>query len=177
MKITKRTVSFKGKFLKVISKEIAVNNKKYLWECVRKKDAVFIFALTPKRELILEKLYRYPLEKYEITLPAGTMDKKEKYLECAKRELQEETGYWAKKFIPVFKFPMDPGILEDIGRIFFAKDAEYNGRENREDLELIEVIRIPLNKLSKFLFTPPKGCVADLRVFGAWKIIKEKKLI
>jgi ADP-ribose pyrophosphatase len=177
MKITKRTVSFKGKFLKVISKEILVNNKKYLWECVRKKEAVFIFALTPKKELILEKLYRYPLEGYEITLPAGTMDKKEGYPECAKRELQEETGYQAKKFISVFKFPLDPGVLENFGHIFFAKDAEYNGGENREDLEFIEVIKIPLNELSNFLFNPPKGCVVDLRVFGAWKVIKEKKLI
>jgi ADP-ribose pyrophosphatase len=178
MKIMNKKVSFKGAFLEVITKEMTIGGEIYTWECVKRESGVYVFPLTSKKEIILEKTYRFPLEKYEISLPAGTIDKaKESPMLCAKRELREETGYEAKKMISVFKFPLDSGVLESMGELFFAPDVEHKGGEKRDKLELMEIIKIPLKKLPEFLFNPPKGCMVDIRIFGALEIIKEKKLI
>ncbi|MFH1582363.1 MAG: NUDIX hydrolase [bacterium] len=178
MKITKRKSLFKGKFLEVINKEILTDNgKKYFWECVKKTDVSFMFPLTKKKEVILEKIYKYPLESFIISMPAGMIDKKESFKTCAKRELFEETGYKAKKMIPIFKFPINPGLSVQKGVLFFAPDVRYVGGNALEDLEIMEILKIPLKKLPKLLFNPPKKVQVDIKIFAALEILKQKKLI
>ena len=186
MKIIGKKEKYKGKFVEVIEQSVLTENgKKMVWEIVKKKSykrIVFIFALTKKKEVILEKIYRIPLEHFIIELPAGLSDKKgETEKEAAKRELLEETGYLAKKVIPVFEFALDPGTLSNRAILFFAPDVEYMGRENTDDSEEIEVLKVPLGKLNKLVGKQDKsllrGCPVDIKIFGAFYILKEKGLI
>jgi 8-oxo-dGTP pyrophosphatase MutT (NUDIX family) len=177
IKIIKREEVFKGKFLRVIRKYILANKNEYIWECVEKGPGSFIFPMTKEKEVILEKIYRYPSESFVISLPAGMVDKKENSKDCAKRELLEEAGYRAKKMIYIYDFPISPGLSSQMGTLFFAPDVEYVGEEALEDLEIIEILKVPLKNLPKFLFNPPKGVSVDIRIFSALAMLKEKKLI
>lgn len=180
MKILKKKTIFKGKYLKVLRKEFLTRaGKKGIWECVESKDAVFIFPLTRKKEVILEKNYRVPLESFVIELPAGLLDKKkEKSAKAAKRELLEETGYLAKKLIPVFKFPMEPGLNLRQGTLFFAPDVESVGEpKTKDDVEEIKIIKFPLRKIEKLLFQQSKKTKVDLKIFGALAILRKKGLV
>jgi ADP-ribose pyrophosphatase len=179
MKIIGKKTIYKGKYLKVVEKEyLTKTGKKGIWECVEKKGGVFIFPLTKNKEVILEKIYRVPLNSFTIEIPAGLLDKsKEKPEKAAKRELLEETGYLAKKLIPVFKFPVEPGLASNQGILFFAPDVEFVGKIKGEDVEEIEVLRIPLKKLEDFLIKQSNKTKVDLKIFGALAILKKRKLI
>ncbi len=182
MKIIGKKERYKGRFIKVVDYYfLTTNGKKGVWEVVEKKSykrIVVIFALTKKKEVILEKIYRIPLKSFVIELPAGLSDKKrETEKQAAKRELLEETGYLAKKLIPVFEFPLESGTTTNKEILFFAPDVEYVGKKGGDDTEEIEVLKIPLKKVIKFLSRSNKDYLVDIKVFGALSILKERGLI
>ena len=49
-------------------------------------------------ELVLERQYRYPVQRTIIEFPAGKLDPGERGFDCARRELLEETGYSAREW-------------------------------------------------------------------------------
>ena len=60
--------------------------------------AVMIIPRLPDGKLLLERQYRYPLDRVFIEFPAGKVDPGEDRLAAAKRELTEETGYVAARW-------------------------------------------------------------------------------
>lgn len=179
MKIIGKKTVYKGRYLKVIKKEfLTKTGKKKFWECVKRKDAVVIFPLTNKKEVILERIYRLPIDSFVIELPAGLLDKKnETPKEAAKRELLEETGYLAKKLILILKRPADPAVISNNLFCFFAPDVELKKKTKTEDTEEIEVLKVPLKKLVSFLLHPPKNTEVDIKILSFFLILKNKKLI
>ena len=179
MKILNKKIVYKGRYLKVIKKEfLTKTGKKRFWEYVKRKNAVVIFPLTKKKEVILERIYRLPIDSFDVELPAGLLDKKgETPREAAKRELLEETGYFAKKLILVFKKPLDPGVFSNELFCFFAPDVELKRKAKTEDTEEIEVLKVPLKKLVDFLLRPPKNTKVDIKILSFLPILKNKKLI
>lgn len=148
------------------------------WEYVERKDAVIIFPLTRNKEVILEKIFRIPANSFVIELPAGMLDKKkETSKKAAQRELLEETGYLAKKLIPITSTLLNPALEKTKLIIFFAPDVEYVGKRKMEDTEEIEVIKVPLGKLVYFLLNPPKGTKSEIKTLGILPILAKKGLI
>jgi ADP-ribose pyrophosphatase len=61
-------------------------------------------------KIILVTQYRYPLGKIIYELPAGKLDNQEDPLECARRELEEETGYRSDNFTRLGEIVSTPGF-------------------------------------------------------------------
>lgn len=179
MKILRKRQIYKGKYLRIFESDFSSKEgKKGKWEFVERKDAVAIFALTKKKEVILEKIYRVPLKSYIIEFPAGILDKKgENKKEAAKRELLEETGYLAKKLIFVKTLPFNPSLEKTKIHLFFAPNVEFVGKKKTEDLEEIKIIKVPLKNLLSFLFNPPKKLKVDLIDFSFVLLLAKKGLI
>lgn len=184
MKITKREIVFDGSYIKVKKKQfITKTGKRGIWEAVERKNQygrpVIIFALTKKKEAILEKIYRVPLEGYTIELPAGLADKKgESEIETANRELLEETGFRAKKMIPVISTTGgSPALIDEEITFFFAPEAEFVGRKENDEGEEIEVLKVPIRKLVDFILNPPENTKVDSKLLAILPILEKKKLI
>lgn len=98
MKLIRDEVGYDGEFIRVIRRHFrAPNGNPGVWELVRRKNThgriIMIAAVTAEKELILEKIFRIPLNDYVLELPAGLMDKAgESEQEAVGRELLEETG-------------------------------------------------------------------------------------
>ncbi len=184
MKITKKETLFDGNYLGVVRKHfITETGQECFWETIERKNiynggAVVIVALTKKRELILERNWRVPIESFVIQFPAGLTDKKgESEEQAARRELLEETGYRAEKLIPIISVPLCPALATTRASHFFAPDVEFTGNIMNDAAEEIEVLKVPLEKLDHFLFNLPEDTELDLRVPGILRILERRGLL
>ena len=183
MKILKTETVFDGKYLRMKRKHFKTKNaSKGVWEYIERKTFssafVAIFALTKKKEVILERNYRVPLEGLVIELPAGLCDKKgESEIKTAQRELLEETGYYAKKLIPILRGPLVPGETNEEISFYFAPEVELVSKPSTGDAEEIEIIKVPLDKFVDFILNPPKGARINATVLSILPILRKKKLI
>jgi 8-oxo-dGTP pyrophosphatase MutT (NUDIX family) len=183
MQSSRQVINFEGKYLNLISRYYSVNNRETAWEFVARNNvyhsgAVVIVALTSDGELILEKNWRIPIESYVIQFPAGLTDREgESEEEAARRELLEETGYLANKLIPIVTTPECSVLTPTRVRHFLATDVKYVGDERRDDLENIEVLKLPIHNLSSFLLNLPPDTMLELRVPGIIWILEKQGLL
>jgi ADP-ribose pyrophosphatase len=110
-------------------------------EVVVHPGAVVILPFLPDGRLVLIRNQRYTIGQPLIELPAGTLEKGEEPMNCAGRELLEETGYLAGRLKPVASFFASPGILTEKMYLFAAYDLAHEG-QSLDDSEEIEVLPV-----------------------------------
>ncbi|MBC7783932.1 MAG: NUDIX hydrolase [Burkholderiales bacterium] len=82
--------------------------------------AVVILPIMEDDTVLMIRNFRYTVQEYLLELPAGTLEPKEDPINCAGRELLEETGYLAGKLVPLKSFYASPGILTERMHTFLA---------------------------------------------------------
>jgi ADP-ribose pyrophosphatase len=100
---------------------------------VQHPGSTVVMPVDEKRRVLLVRQYRLPAMKYLWELPAGRIDPGENALQAAKRELREETGCRAKKFIKLAEFYPSPGFLAEKMTIYLAKEVTVGQAEPMED--------------------------------------------
>jgi ADP-ribose pyrophosphatase len=108
-------------------------------EYIRHPGAVVIIAVLPDGRLLFERQFRYPLRKAFFELPAGKIDSGEDILECARRELREETGHVAKRWEHLGVMHPCIGYSDERIEIFMARDLTEVGHA-RDQGEFLEVL-------------------------------------
>ncbi|WP_027795458.1 NUDIX domain-containing protein [Paraburkholderia acidipaludis] len=94
------TTLYSGNFLTLKRDTVALPDGKHATrEFVVHPGAVMVIPLFDDGRVLMERQYRYPLSRVMTEFPAGKLDPQEGALACAKRELQEETGYTAREYI------------------------------------------------------------------------------
>lgn len=93
------TEVLRGHFLHVMRDTVRLpGGKQATREYVVHPGAVMVIALLDDGRVLLERQYRYPMQRAMIEFPAGKLDAGEASLACARRELEEETGYSAREW-------------------------------------------------------------------------------
>lgn len=104
--------------------------------------AVMIIAMLEEPgqplRLVMEKQYRYPVQQVMIEFPAGKLDPNELTLQCAQRELFEETGYRAKQWAKAGVMHPVIAYSTEFIEVWFAKDLSLSERQLDEG-EFLEV--------------------------------------
>jgi ADP-ribose pyrophosphatase len=120
----------KGHFLHAFRDEVALpNGQTTVREYVVHPGAVMVLAFTDDGRLVMERQYRYPMRQAMIEFPAGKLDPGEDQLECARRELLEETGYQAREWAHAgVLHPVISYSTEFIG-IWFARGLQAGARQ------------------------------------------------
>jgi 8-oxo-dGTP pyrophosphatase MutT (NUDIX family) len=109
-----------------------------------------IFALTPDDRIVLVKQYKHGIGRSVVELPAGAIDPDESPLECARRELAEETGYTAAEFEDVATFVTDPTNSDAHFHLFLARDACPDRQQRLDATEEIDVELATFDDLRRF---------------------------
>lgn len=146
-----RTVIYNGKIVDVEIHTVTLpNGETSTRELVYHNGAVAVCALTPKKEVVLVKQYRKPVEKPLLEIPAGKLEDDENRVEAAKRELEEETGYIAKELTHVVDMYGSPGSCDEQLSIYFTDNLE-EGTVHLDEDEFVEVIKVPIENVKSML--------------------------
>jgi 8-oxo-dGTP pyrophosphatase MutT (NUDIX family) len=111
---------------------------------------------------------------YVIEFPAGLNEKEGTLEEAARRELLEETGYYAKDMIYLTEGPLSSGASGEVLTAFLAKGLEFRGLGGHDETEDIEVLKIPINELfNKLSFLKSEGNLIDLKIYGLLELAEK----
>jgi ADP-ribose pyrophosphatase len=114
-------------------------SKRITKEVVVHPGAVVILPFVNPSEILLIRNRRHTIGERLIELPAGTLEKAEDPINCAGRELVEETGRLAGRLQPIGNFFTSPGVLSEKIYAYAAYDLEIAG-VNPDEGEEIEVM-------------------------------------
>jgi ADP-ribose pyrophosphatase len=112
-------------------------------DIVRHPGAVAIIPVLGDGRVALIRQYRYAVGKMLLEIPAGTLERGELPLDCAVRELKEETGYEAEVIEPLLSCFMVPGYSDEVIHYFVARGLRVVG----DDPEMDEDITLELHDL------------------------------
>ena len=131
-------------------------------DVIRHNGSVVILALDSSKSkkdpwVVIERQYRHAANQFLWEVPAGKLDEGEDALAGAQRELEEETGYRAKKWKPLVEYYASPGFLGESMMVFIAEGLVAGDAHPEED----EQIELRLVKLSDVLKMIDKGAIHD----------------
>ena len=158
---------YKGKLLHVmIGTRTLPNGYRARFEIIRHPGAALVVPFLAKDKVILLKQLRSVINSYIYELPAGTLDRNESPLSCARREIIEETGYSAGKFTRLGEIYPVPGYSTEKIIIFKAEGLRKKQRLPERD-EVIEYFIFDRKKI-KQLFK--SGRIIDAKTICAFTL-------
>lgn len=163
-------VAYEGHFLKVQCDTVRLpDGKQSKREYIKHPGAVVILPLMDDGSVLLERQFRYPLQEVFIEFPAGKIDPGEDPLACAKRELQEETGYTAKQWQFVCTIHNAIAYSDEHLDIFIARGL-VAGERKLDDGEFLETFNAPIHDLLTWI---RDGKITDVKtVIGTFWLEK-----
>ncbi|HXV74806.1 MAG TPA: NUDIX hydrolase [Candidatus Polarisedimenticolaceae bacterium] len=119
------------------------NGKRAELELVRHRGAAAIVPLDDDGQVLLVRQYRYAARRWLLEVPAGTLERQEPPERCARREVEEETGYRPSRIVPLGWIFTTPGFTDEKIWLYLATDLSPTGARLDED-EVLTVERVPL---------------------------------
>ena len=154
-------------FMKLYEDEVLLpNNKRSKRIYIKHDGAAAILPITKEGNIILINQYRYPISSISLEIPAGKKDfANESGLECALRELEEETGYMSNKISKFTDLHSCVGYSSEMIEMFIAKDCykleKPKSGDDDEFIELLELSEIEVKNLIK------QGKITDAKTLVA----------
>jgi ADP-ribose pyrophosphatase len=157
-------LEYDGKYLKVRLDDVElVNGHAAKRVVVEHPGGVGVLALTRDDKAVLVRQYRYPVGEELLEIPAGKLERGEIPLDCAKRELSEETGYEAANWTDLgFIYPT-PGYSDERLYLFLASGLTP-GETHPDTDEFVETVEMPLTEL---LALVANGEISDAKTVAA----------
>jgi len=122
-------------------------------EVIRHVGAVGVIPITDDGKVIIERQFRYPLDRVITEIPAGKLESKsEDRLEAAKRELKEETGLEASEWVKLADVTPAAAYTDEVISVYLARGLTMGEAHPDED-EFLNVIKMPLDELCEWAAT------------------------
>jgi ADP-ribose pyrophosphatase len=138
LKLIKRTNPYRGRVFNVIVDDVEYpSGNPSVREVAEHAGGAVVLAHFPDDTILLVRQHRYPFDAFLWELPAGKLNAGEDPLDCARRELEEETGYHAERWEKLTAIYTSPGFCSEVLHIYLAAGlAEAPGGRKLEEGEL-----------------------------------------
>lgn len=144
--VNRRSQIYQGRVFRLVRENVTLDNGVNAdLDYIEHPGAAAIVALPAPGEVVLVRQYRHALKRFIWEIPAGTLDPAETGLECARRELAEETGYAAAEWQPLGEITPVPGYSDERVLLFLAS-ALSPAHQSLDADEVLAVHRLPLKK-------------------------------
>lgn len=161
--VLQSAVVYEGPLFRVLQdKLVEPNGKESVRDVIRHNGSAVILAVDGSRDkkdpwVVMERQYRHAANQFLWELPAGKLEAGEDALAGAQRELEEETGYRAKKWSVLLEYYASPGFLGESMKVFLAEGLMAGDARPEDD----EDIELRLVKLSEVVKAIEKGEILD----------------
>jgi ADP-ribose pyrophosphatase len=132
-------------------------------EVIRHPGAAAILAIDSSEHVLMLQQYRHAIGHDIWEIPAGTLEKDEDPLRCAKRELAEETGYSATQWHRLGSVTPLAGYSDERIHLFLARGLTRSQAQPDPD-EILQVKALPLIEVLQMIY---KGEIEDAKTVNA----------
>ena len=151
---------FSGRLIDLYLDQVELpNGETTTREWIDHPGAVCIIPILPDGKICLIRQFRYGPGEEFIEIPAGKLDAGEVPLDCAYRELEEETGYRTNKLTFLTNIHPAIGFSNEKMWMYLAEELELSKKKLDED-EFLELLPTPLNKALEWVFS---GKITDVK--------------
>ena len=113
-------------------------------------EAVATVGVTDQGQLVLTRQYRHPIGQVIYDLPAGHLEPDEAPLDGARREFEEETGFYPHRIEQLGYYYQFPGTLRAATTLYFACNLEPT-RQNLDEGEILEIALKPVAEVLQMI--------------------------
>lgn len=164
VKRLKRELRYEGTILKIYEDEVEANGHIAHWDFIHHDGAAAVVPVTDEGKILMVRQYRNALDRETLEIPAGKLDDpNEPKIECAYRELEEETGFRTEHMEYLISVNTTVAFCDEAIDIFVARDL-IPSRQNLDEDEVIEVEAWEVEALLDLIFT---GKMTDGKTIAA----------
>lgn len=133
-----RELKYQGTILKIYEDTVRVKGHEAKWDFIHHDGAAAVVAVTKEGKLLMVRQYRNALDRYTLEIPAGKLDALgEPTIECARRELEEETGFRCENLEYLLSINTTIAFCDEHIDVFLAKDLIPSAQHLDPDEEII----------------------------------------
>lgn len=122
------------------------------WDFIKHKGAAAVVAVRDDGKLLMVRQYRNALDRYTLELPAGGRENEnEPTIECAARELEEETGYKSDNLTHLLTLRTTVAFCDELIDVYVAKDLKPS-KQHLDEGEYINVEAYTIDELCEKVF-------------------------
>ena len=147
-----RELKYQGTILKIYQDTVEVNGHLAKWDYIHHNGAAAVVAVTGEGRLLMVRQYRNALDRYTLEIPAGALDwPEEPKIDCAYRELEEETGFKTDKLEYLLSINTTIAFCDEAIDVFLATNL-IPSKQHLDPDECIEVEEWELEDLLDLIY-------------------------
>ena len=156
---------YRGRILGLEVQDVRLaNGRQAVREIVRHGPAVAVLARLPDGRFLFVRQFRKPVEQALLEVVAGNREPGESAEDCARREMEEETGHRVARLEALgFIYP-SPGYVDERIDLFFAEVEAEPGATKQDEDENVAAVRLTRTEARAEL----KERVVDSKTLAAW---------
>ena len=159
-----RQLKYQGAILKIYEDTVLANGHEAHWDFIHHDGAAAVLPVTAEGKILMVRQYRNALDLYTLEIPAGKLDDpQEPKIECAYRELEEETGFKTENMEYLISVNTTVAFCDEAIDIFVARNL-IPSRQHLDEDEVIDVEAWDLKDLEERIY---KGEITDGKTIAA----------
>ena len=160
----KRQLRYQGTILKIYEDTVLANGHEAHWDFIHHDGAAAVLPVTDDGKILMVRQYRNALDRETLEIPAGKLDAAdEPKIQCAYRELEEETGYRTEHMEYLMSVNTTVAFCDEAIDIFVARDLIPSHQHFDED-EVIDLEAWELKDLLELIYS---GKMTDAKTVAA----------
>lgn len=168
----KRELVHEGKVISLYKDQVEIPNGTVAeWDFIGHKGAAAVVPITENGKILMVKQYRNAIDRFTVEIPAGGLNSvEEPMIECAKRELEEETGFQSEDLEFLISLRTAVAFCNERIDVYVAKNLVKTCQNLDED-EFIDVEAYDIDELCEKIYA---GEIQDAKTVAALLAYKSK---